>query len=120
VIFDTNILIYLSKYIIKPETIVTDSSAISVITKIEVLGYPFPNKDEHDLLANICDVLQVIPLSDEIAEKTIEIWKNYRIKLADAIIYATALIEKKPLLNNNIQDFRSLKEGVELINHLSI
>lgn len=118
-IFDSNILIYLSKHVIKPE-IVTNSSAISVITKIEVLGYPFQNKEEHDILSEICSVLNVIPLSDEIAEKTIQIRKNYKIKLADAIIYSTALVERKPLLTNNIQDFKLLNEGVELINPFSI
>lgn len=45
---------------------------------------------------------------------------NHRIKLADALIYATALVERKPLLTNNIQDFKSLNEGVELVNPFSI
>jgi predicted nucleic acid-binding protein len=119
VIFDTNILIYFSKNILSP-TIVTGLSAISVVTKIEALGYPFPNKEEHEILSQICDVLHVVPLTDEIAEKTIELRKKYRIKLADAIIYSTALIEKKPFLTNNIQDFKSLNEGVELINPFSV
>jgi len=50
VIFDTNVLIYLSKYILNPEKILTDDTAISVITKIEVLRFAFQNSAEHDLL----------------------------------------------------------------------
>jgi predicted nucleic acid-binding protein len=116
VIFDTNVLIYLSKYILSPEKILIQKSAISVITKIEVLGYKFNNSDEHDLLLNICNELRVFPLSDEIADAAINLRKNYRIKLPDALIYATALVENLPLLTNNIKDFNSLDRKVKLIN----
>jgi predicted nucleic acid-binding protein len=116
VIFDTNILIYLSKYILKPEILLKGDIAISIITKIEVLGFAFKNNEEHDLLLNICNELKVISLSDEIANATIDIRKKYRIKLPDAIIYATALVENLPLLTNNIKDFISLDGNVKLIN----
>ncbi len=68
----------------------------------------------------MCDLLPVVSLTDNIAEATIMLRAKYRIKLADAIIYATALVEEKPLLTNNIQDFKSLNEGVELINPFSL
>jgi hypothetical protein len=66
VIFDTNILIYLSKYIIPPEKILKKGIAISIISKIEVLGFSFPNNEEHKLLLDICNELKIIPLSDAI------------------------------------------------------
>ncbi len=119
-IFDTNVLIYLSKYIIRPEDVIKADTAISVITKIEVLGFAFKNNAEHDLLLDICNELRVIPLSDEIALATINLRKNYRVKLPDAIIYATALVENVPLLTNNIKDFIVLDGGVKLINPLDI
>jgi predicted nucleic acid-binding protein len=116
VIFDTNILIYLSKFVLDPKKILKENAAISVITKIEALGYSFQNIEEHDLLQDICNELNVIPLTDRIAEETILIRKNNRIKLPDAIIYATALIQNVPLLTNNTADFKSLGNKVELIN----
>jgi predicted nucleic acid-binding protein len=116
VIFDTNVLIYLSKYVLKPERILREETAISVITKIEALGFSFKNNAEHELLLAICNELKVIPLSDLVAEETIKLRQNYRIKLPDAIIYATALVEKVPLLTNNIKDFISIDGNVELIN----
>ncbi|MDB4921373.1 type II toxin-antitoxin system VapC family toxin [Mucilaginibacter sp.] len=119
-IFDTNVLIYLSKYILNPEKILIGDTAISVITKIEVLGFVFQNSAEHDLLLNICNELKVISLSDEIAEATINLRRNYRIKLPDAIIYATALVENVPLLTNNIKDFKSLDGKVKLVNPLDL
>lgn len=117
-IFDTNILIYLSKSILSPEKIFTQQARISVITKIEALGYPFKNPDEHTLLLNLCHELPVIPLSDAIAEETINLRKTNRIKLPDAIIYATALVEGLPLITHNISDFKSLNGNVKLIDPL--
>ena len=114
-IFDTNVLIYLSKYILKPERVLKDKTAISVITKIEVLGFSFTNNDEHELLLNICDELNIISLTDLVVEETIRIRRYNRIKLPDAIIYATAFVEKVPLLTHNIKDFKFLDGNVELI-----
>ncbi|MDB5130855.1 MAG: Nucleotide binding protein putative, containing domain [Mucilaginibacter sp.] len=115
-IFDTNILIYLSKYTLTPEKIFKENAAISVITKIEALGFPFKYEDEHILLLGICNELRVIPLTDQIAQETINLRRNFRVKLPDAIIYATALVENVPLLTNNIDDFKSLDRNVKLIN----
>jgi len=90
--------------------------AISVITKIETLGFPFQNKEEYKLLLEICGQLKIIPLNDLIVEETITLRKLYKIKLPDAVIYATALVESLPLLTNNIKDFQHLNGKVELIN----
>lgn len=119
-IFDTNVLIYLSKFVLDPEKILKEKSAISVITKIEALGYSFAKVDEHELLKAICNELDVIPLTDTISEETIKLRTNYRVKLPDAIIYATALVQQIPLLTNNIADFKSLGNKVELINPFTL
>lgn len=87
-----------------------------MVTKIEVLGFPFKNNEEYQLLSDICSVLTVVPLSDEVANETIRLRKEYRIKLADAIIYATPAVKNLPLLTNNISDFKSLDGRVKLIN----
>lgn len=119
-IFDTNILIYLSKNILKPEAIFVEDVAISVITKIEALGFNFKSNQEYEIIAAICSSLRVVPVSDAIAEATISLRKQYRIKLPDALIYATALVENKPLLTNNIADFSTLGNQVKLINPFTL
>ena len=121
-IFDTNILIYLSKYTLNPDSIFSRNSknAISVITKIEALGFRFAKQEEHDLLLNLINELTVIPLSDAIAEATIKIRTTYKIKLPDAIIYATALTENLPLMTNNIADFKNLGDKVEIIDPFTL
>ncbi len=114
-IFDTNVLIYLSKHTLSLEAILKEEAKISVITQIEALGYPFKNKFEHELLADICSVLPIISLSDSVAKETIRLRAKNRIKLPDAIIYATALVEGLPLLTNNTDDFIKLGDRVKLI-----
>lgn len=119
-IFDTNILIYLSKYLLDPQKILKEKASISVITKIEALGFAFSNKEEHLLLQNICNELTIMPLTDRVAQEAINLRSNYRVKLADAIIYATAVVHGLPLLTNNIDDFKSLGNKVELINPFTL
>lgn len=120
-IFDTNVLIYLSKHELDIQKILQENAAISVITKIEALGYAFANNEEHDLLKAICSELEVIPLTDTISEETIKLRARYKkVKLPDAIIYATALVQGVPLLTNNIADFKSLHGKVQLINPFTL
>lgn len=115
-LFDTNVLIYLSKHVFDPDKILKNRASISVITKIEALGFRFSRIEEHQLLRNICNELEVIPLTDLIAVETIQFRTRHRIKLPDAVIYSTAYVLKMPLLTNNISDFKPLGNKVELIN----
>ena len=119
-IFDSNVLIYLSKYILKPEDIIKGRPAISVITKIETLGFQFKNPTEFILLSDLCNQLEIIQLTDEIATTTIDIRQHNKIKLPDAIIYATALVYKLPLLTHNTADFHKLGGGVKLIDPFTL
>jgi predicted nucleic acid-binding protein len=121
VIFDSNILIYISKNILKIENLITSniSPSISIISYIEVLGFPFATNEDQLYMQKICSSCKLIYLSDLVVLETI-MRKEYRIKLPDAIIYATALIENLPLLTNNIADFKSINRDVELINPFDI
>jgi predicted nucleic acid-binding protein len=59
-------------------------------------------------------------LTNKIAEEAIRLRSNYRIKLADAIIYATSVIQNTLLLTNNIADFKSGGNKVDLINPFTL
>ncbi|HJP62312.1 MAG TPA: type II toxin-antitoxin system VapC family toxin [Mucilaginibacter sp.] len=119
-IFDTNVLIYLSKNVLSLDKILTYNASISVITKIEALGFSFSKVEERRLLRDICNELEIVPLTDLIAIETIRLRSKNKIKLPDAIIYATALVLKEPLLTNNVADFKSLDPKVELINPFNL
>lgn len=88
---------------------VNEIPTISVITKIEVLGFKVPVKDAK-LLTAFVEESMIIGLSDEIIEATIQIRKRIRISTPDAIIAATAIIYQMNLLTRNEKDFRSIKE----------
>lgn len=80
---------------------------ISIITKIEVLGF---NMDKRDMLlmGDFVDSANVIGLTDAIADKTIEIRKKKKIKLPDAVIAATALVYGLTLISRNLPDFNKI------------
>ena len=59
-------------------------------------------------------------LTDDIADETINLRRDNKIKLPDAIIYATALVEGLSLVTNNISDFKSLNRNVKLIDPFKI
>jgi predicted nucleic acid-binding protein len=101
---------------LSPEKILKEGISISIITKIEALGFSFKINEAHKLLLDICNELRVVSLTDLIVEETINLRRENRIKLPDAVIYATALVENLPLLTNNIGDFKSINKNVELIN----
>jgi predicted nucleic acid-binding protein len=79
---------------------------ISVISKIEVLGYPLVEQKTNDFVA----LANVFELDKNVADKTIELRRQYKIKLPDAIIAATALVSGLELVSHNISDFKNIAE----------
>lgn len=121
-IFDTNVIIFISKNIIKVENLISPDikPSISIITYIEALGYKFETTEDLLYMQQICSSCQLVNISDLIVLETINLRKKHRIKLPDAIIYATAIVENVPLLTNNTKDFIALDGGVKLINLLDL
>ena len=57
----------------------------------------------------------VIALDDDIVSQTIALRKKHKIKLADAIIAATALVFDLALITHDIADYKNIK-GLQLVN----
>ena len=106
-LIDNNILI---KYAIAENTkanafirsILESGFKISVITRIEVLS-----RNNH--LEEFISEADVLPIIELVIIKTIEIRRKHKIKLPDAIIAATALVNKCVLLTHNTKDFNNIK-----------
>lgn len=94
--------------------VVNAGPEVSVITKIEVLGYKAP-PDDDQLLIEFMDVVSVIGLTNDIVLRTIGLRKLHKIKIPDAIIAATALDLSLTLISRNTADFRNIV-GLKLIN----
>jgi predicted nucleic acid-binding protein len=81
---------------------------VSVVTKIEVLG--FNTLDEHyQLLIDFMDDATVLDLTDNIVDQSIDIRKKHKTKLPDAIIAATALVYGLVLISRNTSDFKNIQ-----------
>ncbi len=81
---------------------------ISIITKIEVLGFNAP-EEHYRLLENFMSDAAVLPLAEDTVRKSIEIRKKHKTKLPDAIIAATAIVHNLTLISRNISDFKSIE-----------
>jgi predicted nucleic acid-binding protein len=86
---------------------------VSVITKIEVLGFNAP-EDHYQLLTNFMDDAIVLDLTSNIVDLCINIRRENKTKLPDAIIAATALVNDLILDSRNISDFKSI-QGLQVI-----
>ena len=91
--------------------IIDDEINLSVINKIELLGF---RKVEQDLI-DFVGCSNIYQMDDDIVEKTIEVRRLYKIKLPDAVIAATALHIGLTLVTNNTKDFKNI-EGLEVLN----
>lgn len=87
---------------------------ISVITKIELLGFNAP--DEHyQLLVDFINDATVLDLTNSVVIKSIDIRKRQKTKLPDAIIAATAIAYDFTLITRNTDDFKNIPE-LKLLN----
>lgn len=80
---------------------------VSQITRMELLGFPNITLDEEIVIKQFLDQTIILTLSDEIADKVIELRKKIRIKLPDAIIAATAIVHKIKLITCDEQLFKT-------------
>ncbi|HTI59074.1 type II toxin-antitoxin system VapC family toxin [Mucilaginibacter sp.] len=85
-------------------TIVDDDFIISFITKIEVLGHYTADRAWH----NFINLASIFGADDNIIEQTILLRRDHKIKVPDAIIAATALVNNYTLLTRNIADFKKI------------
>jgi len=91
--------------------------SVSIISKIEVLGF---NTQEYELkqLESFIQLSSIVYIDEAVADKTIEIRRMKRIKLPDAIIAATALVQNCILLSHNTTDFNKI-EGLQVLDPYS-
>ena len=89
--------------------IVNNLPTVSVITKIEVLGFKAPDPYDQMFTNFIQDVI-VLNLTDDVVLTSINIRRSNKTKLPDAIIAATALVHGLTLLTRNTADFKNIPD----------
>jgi len=115
ILIDTNIAIgyvgnRLDIHLLKKlDRIFNGTYHLSVINKIEILGYPDLSSEEEQVFNLLINNAVLHPIDNAIIKKTIEIKKKYRIKLPDALIAATCLVYRLEILTFNLNDFKNIK-----------
>ena len=89
--------------------IVDEKPMVSVVTKIETLGFNFMSIEEQNAMELFIEGSSIIDLNHDIVNKTIALRKTKKIKLPDAIIAATALVYALILISHNTADFLGIK-----------
>jgi len=104
-ILDSNTIIYLSKELISIEDVLEDKQdlAISVITYMEILGYNFDSEKEEQFIKSFLNYMEIIYIDEQIVDIVIGLRKKYKIKLPDAIICASAILNQDTLITNDLQ-----------------
>lgn len=113
-LIDTNIAIYYFGLLLSSNSeafldeILKNKYYISVINRIELLGSKNLGKTEQKALYSFIENAEILNLDEEIILKTINIRKKYAVKLPDAIIGASCIVNNCELLTNNIKDFAKI------------
>jgi predicted nucleic acid-binding protein len=114
-LLDTNIIIYhLNGDEIASNFIDNhfDRTAISFITYIEVLSFPFETEELENQVRQLMNSFKKISITKEVEEETIQIKRLKKIKLPDALIASISKIRQFTLVTRNEKDFKNLNIAV--------
>ncbi len=88
---------------------------VSVITNIELFASKAISEPEEILLKKFIALSKVHPVTTELIDTVVQIRREYRLKMPDAIIAATAIQNDLVLITRNIDDFKNVV-SLQLIN----
>jgi len=108
IVADTSLLINFFNGVDLAREILEDRTIwIATITEIELLCYPDLTTKEETLITSFLDHCIRQDLTRTVTDKAIAIRKEYRLKVPDAIIAATALVSDLPLVTMD-SDFNNV------------
>src|SRR5262245_32794496 len=104
---DSNIIIYASKPVgDKARDFIRNySPAVSVISKVEVLGYHKLDSIERRMLEQFFQVSPILPISDDVIDEAIRLRQTRKMSLEDSLVAATAIARHLTLATHNASDF---------------
>jgi len=114
-VFDTNILI---DYLVgSPEAEAEFSRfrdrRVSIVTWMEVLAGARSDAEENVIDLFLRD-FRVVEITRAVARQAVEIRKTHRIRLPDALIWASAISESALLVTRNTKDFPVDDPGIRV------
>jgi len=114
-LFDSNILIeYLNGVeAARKEVERHPERLISAVTWMEVLA-GVRNDDEEDVIEMFLRDFRVVDITRRVSREAVELRRQKRVKLLDAIIWASARVESALLITRNTKDFPPDEPGVRV------
>lgn len=110
ILIDTNIALFLLNGNETVAAILEGSDVhLSFITELELLGYSDITEKERTGIRHFISDCRTTDITDEIKELTVTLRKNYKLKLPDSIIAATAIYLDIPFLSAD-KAFKKVKE----------
>ncbi|MFK7972361.1 MAG: type II toxin-antitoxin system VapC family toxin [Bacteroidia bacterium] len=101
-IVDTNIVLYLlNGDPVIEEMLQGNFLYISIITEMELLGFPGISLKEEASIKGFCASSEIININEQIKATAISFRKEYKLKLPDAIIAATSAFLGLPILTSD-------------------
>jgi len=101
------------------DQLIDEEINVSVITKIEVLSFDPDKDDNYPILIEFFETSNIFELIGEIVDKAILIRQKQKIKLPDAVIASTALVNGMILVTRNTKDFKNIPD-LETVNPYDI
>jgi predicted nucleic acid-binding protein len=114
VLFDTNILIDHFNNVAEAHEEIRryEDGAISIVTWIEIMAGT-PPQHEDAIRAGLGD-LSIIPLDEQIADMAFRLRRAHRLKLPDAVIWASAKARGLLLITRDAKDFPRNDPGIRI------
>jgi predicted nucleic acid-binding protein len=116
-LLDSNIIIYAAEpgYDAVRSFIAPEQPLVSVVSKVEVLGYHNLLPENKQRLERLFQIFPLLPITDAIVEQAINLRQQRKISLGDALIAATALTHGLIWVTANVKDFDWIDE-LEIVN----
>ena len=109
-LMDSNVIInymaqnFNNKVLAKLDVVFDGSLNYSIVSKMEVLGYKL-NPAEMQPLEDLFSNGSALQINDDVVTEVINIRKSLKIKLPDAMIAGTAIVNNLELVTDNTTDF---------------
>lgn len=111
-LLDTNILVDYLNAVPQARTELQryQDKTISIVTWMEVMVGAGPGLEQ--ATRSFLGGFKVFPVDERIAERAVDLRRDHRIKLPDAVIWATAQVHALLLVTRNVKDFPEGDPGV--------
>jgi hypothetical protein len=119
-LLDSNIIIYSvdPAYARLQQFIAENSTAVSAISYLEVLGFHRIAEADRLSFERFFQSARLLPINRQVLARAVLLRQERRMSVGDALIAATALVHRVPLVTRNTADFNWIP-GLQLVDPLS-